>query len=375
MREAQSKDPPPCAPLHRRPGPFQRNRLTPFFAQPAPRPATPIPTIPQPEILDLRHFSAAQLGPLLRDEADRWQRRLHWDYAAASTTLLDYIDSRVLPGFVALDADRRILGYTFAVFEAAKAVIGDVYAFHEAGSLTNPTCDLLLLHLLEMLQSTPGVERIESQLLMFPFGALAAPFGAHGFRSFPRLFMTCDLPIAKPGAPYPDSEMWERTPTPLLRLEPWHTDFYNPAADLIQSCYAGHMDANLNDQYRTRAGAQRFLHNIIRFPGCGVFDPASSFVLRTPGSSTLEGIVLCSRVHPTYGHITQLCINPTLRAKGLGQSLLRACSTAAASRGMTHLSLTVTEANTEALHLYHRNNFTTLHRFEAMVWDKSFLLT
>ncbi len=321
--------------------------------------------IPKPEILDLRHFSAAQLGPLLRDEADRWQRRLHWDYTASSTTLLDYIDSRVLPGFVALDANRRILGYTFAVFEAAKAVIGDVYAFHETGSLTNPTCDLLLLHLLEMLQSTPGVDRIESQLLMFPLGALATPFLDRGFRSFPRLFMTCDLT----GAP-----TYNQQPAPYI-LEPWRPEFYDPASDLIQSCYAGHMDANLNDQYRTRAGAQRFLHNIIRFPGCGVFDPLSSFVLRAPGSagSKLDGVVLCSRVHPHYGHITQLCVRPTLRAHGLGESLLRACTSAAARRGMTHLSLTVTEANAEALHLYLRNGFTTLHRFEAMVWDRGLL--
>ena len=82
----------------------------------------------QLEILDLRHFSAAQLRPLLRDEAERWQRRLHWDYGRASNMLLDYLDSRILPGFVALQAG-HIVGYAFCVCEGAKAVIGDVYAF------------------------------------------------------------------------------------------------------------------------------------------------------------------------------------------------------------------------------------------------------
>jgi ribosomal protein S18 acetylase RimI-like enzyme len=41
-----------------------------------------------------------------------------------------------------------------------------------------------------------------------------------------------------------------------------------------------------------------------------------------------------------------------------------------AQQGIRHLSLTVTEANTPALKLYEANGFTTLHRFEAMVWDK-----
>ena len=56
----------------------------------------------QLEVLDLRHFSAAQLQPLLMEEADRWQRRLFWDYSGSTAVLLKYLDSRVLPGFVAL---------------------------------------------------------------------------------------------------------------------------------------------------------------------------------------------------------------------------------------------------------------------------------
>ena len=83
---------------------------------------------PQLEILDLRHFSAAQLRPLIEEEAVRWQRRLRWDYSSATTLLLEYLEGRILPGYVAL-YDARVVGYAFCVFEAEKAVIGDVYAF------------------------------------------------------------------------------------------------------------------------------------------------------------------------------------------------------------------------------------------------------
>ncbi len=312
------------------------------------------------EILDLRHFNAAQLGPLLRDEAQRWNRRLQWDYTRASDLLLDYIDGRVLPGFVALH-DHRILGYAFGVFEADKAVIGDVYAFHETEAISNPICDILLDHLLESLQATPGVDRAESQLLMFPAGALAAPFLRRGFHSSPRLFMACNLNTL-PQVPLSE------TPAAFV-LQPWRPEFYNPAAALIHRAYAGHMDSSINDQYRTLHGAQRFLHNIIRFPGCGLFDAENSWALRNARSNALEGLLLCSRVRSDTAHITQLCIDPNLRGQGLGQHMLHHFTHHIARRRATSVSLTVTEANTPALRLYQRNGFLTQHRFDAMVWD------
>jgi ribosomal protein S18 acetylase RimI-like enzyme len=343
----------------------------------------------QLEILDLRHFSAARLKALLHDESDRWQRRLRWDYTQASAMLLEYLDGRILPGFVAL-RDGQIQGYAFSVFEGGKAVIGDIYAFHETESIHNPVCDTLLTHLLELLQATPGVDRIESQLLMFPAGALNGPFSASGFRSAPRLFMICDLANQRDAGHLDRSTTasssgvverplyWEapqflpgETRHQNHTLQRWQPASYDAAAGLIHRCYAGHMDANINDQYRTFAGAQRFLHNIIRFPGCGVFDAENSWVLRDPKTNSIDGLLLCSRVRPDTGHITQLCINPSLRGHGLGQAMLHHCAQQIAGHGVTALSLTVTEANAPALQLYERNGFTTLHRFEAMVWDKS----
>jgi GNAT superfamily N-acetyltransferase len=333
----------------------------------------------QLEILDLRHFSAAQLRPLLRDEAERWQRRLHWDYGRASNMLLEYLDSRILPGFVALQAG-HIVGYAFCVCEGAKAVIGDVYAFGETESRENPICDTLLHHLLELVQATPGVDRIESQLLMFPDGALCETFQARGFVSFPRCFMLRDLEAHPSGM---DTDLASLHPGRSLVLQAWQPEFYEGTAQLIHRCYANHMDAGINDQYRTLHGAQRFLHNIIRFPGCGVFDPENSWVLRdgaalahsnggsdtTQRTAPIEAVLLCSKVRSDVDHITQICITPSLRGHGLGQMMLEHCAREGAKRGVRQLSLTVTEANLPARHLYERNGFTTLHRFEAMVRD------
>jgi len=81
----------------------------------------------QIEILDLRHFSARQLRPLLEREAELWRARLRWDYRASTELLLQYLESRILHGFVALDQG-RVCGYTFCVYEGHKAVIGDAFA-------------------------------------------------------------------------------------------------------------------------------------------------------------------------------------------------------------------------------------------------------
>ncbi|SEF97817.1 Acetyltransferase (GNAT) family protein [Bryocella elongata] len=322
----------------------------------------------QMEILDLRHFSAAQLRPLLRDEASQWQRRLHWNYTQSTDLLLEYLDSRILPGVVAYSS-KRVIGYAFAVYEAAKAVIGDVYAFTETGSQINPICDNMLMHLIEILEATPAVDRIESQLLMFPAGSLHTPFLSRGFQAHPRLFMLCDL------AQSPLGKQFVPPPVPAgIYLEPWRTSFTTQAAQLIHRCYEGHTDASINDQYRTLHGAERFLHNIIRFPGCGVFDADNSWLLLDAASANgiprIEAMVLSSRVDHDAGHITQLCVAPGARHKGLGRFLLQQVASVLLRRRYTALSLTVTESNGPARQLYEGLGFQAWHRFEAMVWEK-----
>jgi ribosomal protein S18 acetylase RimI-like enzyme len=316
----------------------------------------------QLEVLDLRHFSAAQLQPLLLEEADRWQRRLFWDYSSSTSVLLRYLDSRVLPGFVALRRG-KVAGYTFAVFEAAKAVLGDVYAFGEGEGPHNPVCEALLVHLLEMLQSAPGVDRIESQLLMFPSGALGTPFSESGFVPHPRMFMVADLKASRPTPAI-------HTLPAGIDLEPWQPSHYDTAAELIHHAYVGHVDSDINDQYRSIHGAQRFLHNIVRFPGCGIFDAQSSWVLRNTRSRELLAILLTSRVRQDSAHITQLCVAPALRGLGLGRALLHHCMNGLQTAGVGSLSLTVTESNAGARQLYQQFGFEPMHRFDAMVWEQ-----
>lgn len=314
------------------------------------------------DVLDLRHFSASSLRDLLTEETEMWQRRLRWDYRASAKLLLDYLDSRVLPGYVATE-DGRPVGYIFCVYEQHKAVIGDVFASANARERSNRIESRLLEHTLELLQSTPGTGRIETQLLLHPKGQFREVFTENRFEVYPRVFMERLLRHERFADTIPVP--------PALHLRAWRENDFAAAGRLIAQAYQGHLDSVINDQYRTTAGSLRFLHNIVRFPGCGQFDPGTSMVLAHRDSEDLAGIVLCSRVNVDTGHVTQLCIEPNLRHTGLGRLLLIECIQALSARGLNYISLTVTEGNQEALGLYRRMGFKARHTFDAMVWQRS----
>ena len=232
------------------------------------------------DVLDLRHFAASSLRDLLTEETELWQRRLRWDYRASAQLLLDYLDSRILPGFVATE-DGRPAGYVFCVYEQHKAVIGDVFATAQARERASRIESRLLEHTLELLQSTPGTARVETQLLLHPKGQFREVFTQNGFDFYPRVFMERQLRRERPAATL--------ALPPSLHLRSWRDGDFAAAGRLIALAYQGHLDSVINDQYRTTAGSLRFLHNIVRFPGCGQFDPATSLVLAHRDSEELAG--------------------------------------------------------------------------------------
>lgn len=324
------------------------------------------PVTTELEILDLRHFSARQLRPLLEREAAQWQQLLRWNYSSSTELLLQYLESRVLQGYAAVSRG-RVVGYTFCVYEGNKAVIGDAYSAGPNGKPDLEITRTLLTHVLELLRHSPTVDRIESQLLLSSAGDFASIFRGPHFRTFPRLFLECDLaPDLKPA---PSLNGWAKKLPPEISLAPWTPQDYQAAGELIQAAYAGHTDSEINDQYRSLHGALRFLHNIVRFPGCGVFEPAYSWVLRDRQTRQLVGLVLASRVGADVAHITQFCIAPQYRAHGLGSVLLVHTLEALRDAGFKAITLTVTEANDPAVRLYKRMGFRLRHRFDAFVYQ------
>jgi ribosomal protein S18 acetylase RimI-like enzyme len=333
-------------------------------------------TIAPLEILDLRHFAAPVLRPVLEAEGELWKQRLHWDYHNSSKLLMQYLDSHMLPGYAAVEAG-QIIGYVFCVYEETKAVIGDVFALsspqaglHAGGGFADEVPasgreveETLLKHLFETLLNSPQLDRIESQLLLHPSGSHAAIFTAAGFRIYRRLFMVQSL-----------RDHW--TPPRLelpgeLEMRLWREEDLNPAGKLISEAYSNHPDSLINDQYRSEHGSQRFLYNIVRYSGCGVFSGQVSHVVVERHSREMVALVLGSRVSPESGHITQLCVHPGYRRRGLARLLLSVASYHFMRLGVAEISLTVTEANTEAIDLYRAEGYTCAHSFDAAVWQRA----
>jgi ribosomal protein S18 acetylase RimI-like enzyme len=240
-------------------------------------------------------------------------------------------------------------------------VVGDLYVANE-GRLSNAreVEVKLLTHVIETLQQSPGIHRVEAQLLAHEAGSVARPFLDQGFQRHPRLFMLLDLARTVPPT---------RATHADVEVRPWTEADYQPAAAVITAAYRGHVDAQINDQYHTLSGSLRFLNNIVRFPGCGVFDAESSYAAVDRKGKNLIGMILCSRVRADVGHVTQVCVLPEYRSHGIGESLLAATSTNLRKRGFSMLSLTVTEANAGAVALYRRLNFDSKRVFDAFVWE------
>ncbi|SPE18148.1 Acetyltransferase, GNAT family [Candidatus Sulfotelmatomonas gaucii] len=320
------------------------------------------------EILDLRHFAAPALRPVLEGEGELWEQRLHWDYHASARLLMQYLDNHMLPGFAALESG-RVMGYVFCVYEENKAVIGDVFALPGAANAASgelgPACcieETLLRHLFELLLNSPHVDRIESQLLLHSAGKFAEIFRATGFEIFRRLYLVQPLQgrssSARPDLP------------PNLELRPWREADLAPAARLICDAYRGHPDGLINDQYRSAHGSMRFLNNIVHYAGCGTFAPAASFVVVERDSRELAALVLGSRVSTLSGHLTQVCVHPAFRRRGLARMLLAQAASSFIRLGASEISLTVTEANPEAIRLYYDEGYTCTHSFDAAVWQR-----
>jgi ribosomal protein S18 acetylase RimI-like enzyme len=313
------------------------------------------------EILDLRHFSSADLRPLLSEEVESWGALLSWDYRSSAEMILRYVDAKILPGYAAVERG-NIVGYAFFVYEGSKGVMGDLFVSQRRGDARMIEMQMAQ-HVIETLQQSPGIHRVEAQLLTHQAGHLAAGFLAAGFERHRRLFLALALsgreapqipPLMLPGD---------------IHVRRWMEQDYQPAAGVITAAYRGHIDSQINDQYRTHAGSVRFLNNIVRFPGCGVFDADSSFSAIHRPTTSLVGLILCSRVKDDVGHVTQVCLLPEYRGLKIGEHLLSACANSLRNRRFNQLTLTVTEMNRRAVELYKQMGFEERSVFDAFVWE------
>lgn len=315
--------------------------------------------LPQPVLLvELRQARSSDLHALLDEETATWERLLDWDFRPSASLVRRFVDMQALTGYV-LSAQGRVVGYSYFVCEERKGLIGDLYVMEAFANVENET--LLLQAILDSLMKTPMVRRVESQLMMLRnWRDMPIPYAAHA-RLFKRQYMELDLRrvISLPAGAKSSQGV----------IDNWTERRQDDAAGLIAEAYRGHIDSEINDQYRSPAGARRFLLNIVQYPGCGSFFQPASFVSLDPGTRRLSGLILSSLVHADVGHITQVCVSNAIKGQGVGYELMRHSLDSLQKHSCRKASLTVTSANVEAIRLYERLNFRRVRDFAALVWE------
>lgn len=308
-------------------------------------------------VVDLRKIPVAQLDPVLDEEAISWRKNLDWDLRSSINLVHRFVEMQALTGFALMEGN-RVLGYTYYVCEENKGLIGDLYCADHDRSVENE--NLLMGSVLDAMWQTPGIRRVEAQLMMISSPVNRPVPQPQRFQSFPRNFLEIGTGLI-PALPQRTIER--------ASILPWTEGRQDDTAKLMALSYRGHIDSQINDQYRSPSGARRFLSNIIQYPGCGTFFAPASFAAIDRSDGSLCGISLASLVSADVGHITQVCVAPAHRASGLGYELLRRSLESLGSHACRSVSLTVTAANETAVQLYKRMGFTERRTFAAYTWE------
>ena len=316
------------------------------------------------EIIDIRHFQADAFTPLLQLESKAWGEELRWDYEPSMRVISQCLAEKRLSGY-ALINDGRIVGYSFFVCEGEKGLVGDLFVVNDAAR--ERSLDLLD-HVLETLLAIPGVRRVEAQLPHYRTEHLEPRFAEYGFKTYGRRFMACSL-----DGPQTRSAS-EHTPTHFapsdFAIETWERRHDPLAAQLIAHTYRGHVDAAINDQYASAAGASRLIDNIFDLRGCGEPLPEACLLAHHVPSGKLAGLIALTSVHRATAHVPQVAVGYDFQSQGLGTALLELSFREARRLGYHEVSLTVTDLNRGALRFYERLGFGTFRTFGAFVWEK-----
>ncbi len=311
------------------------------------------------QLVDLRQVDLRQLEPLLAEEQEEWASELEWDFAPNAEQIRRFVGPRTLPGVALLDGE-EVAGYGYTILEEPKGLVGDIYLrrrWREADSEVR-----LFKILLDALTGTPGVRRVESQLMLVAPEITRTLALDRFVRLFERRLMVRDpLVWLQPvGAAAVDER---------FRFMEWEPSGRAALAQLIVRAYEGHVDGQINDQFLTEAGAVGFLRSLLENAGCGEFFRPGSLFAIDRRTEWLAGVVLTSFVASDTAHITQLCVGPEARGLGLGRELLRRAMPPMGEAGARKVTLSVTASNEKASRLYERAGFAEMRRFCAVVWD------
>ena len=305
-------------------------------------------------VADLRRIDPKALDPLMGEETELWLERLGWDYRPTQAFLRGYIKRHMLPGFAILEGSRA-QGYLYIVLEGERCIVGNVYVARERWG--DGLESRLAVAAAEALKATPGVRRIEAQLLIFSGADIADDLDATGFEVFQRHFLSLEL------------GSWDgsRQAPAGLELCRWDDSMIDEVSRVVFEGYRGGIDAYFSSSFGSADRCREFVFNLVRRAGCGRFLPAMSTIGFGPEGDIL-GVVIATQLSSSVGHLPQISVAPAVQGRGFGAFLVAESLRRFRKAGYRSVSLTVTEENRKAYDWYLRIGFTDILPFDAYLW-------
>ena len=325
------------------------------------------------EIVPLREANFASLELLFDEQCSEWLELLRWDYSGPSRMIRQVARNRELAGFVATSGSVTV-GFSYYVVESGRGSIGDVYVSKNWRGLGVDR--LMASAILEQLEPTRTLRRIESQCVSIGNDAATALMEAVGFERFDRQYMTMELDVAREASLRPSHAIRGQQRRAIdysiegFLLRSWEDDDFARAAEVIHRSYRGQHDSRINTQYRSESGCAELLTILTDHLWCGEFLNGVSQVAIDSGSNRLAGVLVGSRIASGAGHIGQISVDPAYQKRGLGRRMINSALDEYSRLGFDSVSLAVTSANASALHIYESCGFRMIHTFPVFFRER-----
>jgi ribosomal protein S18 acetylase RimI-like enzyme len=275
---------------------------------------------------------------LFEAERRQWLSDLGWDTAEAFSEIEDARTAGRLPGLLAVDDRGGICGWTYFLIDDRIAQVGSLVG--ESPEATRALIDSIVAR-------AAGHAECVTCFSYNRAPGLEAALAAHGFEVTRYQYLSRTAPALDP-----------------FRADgagTWRDDDEQPAADLLRAAYGS------NGRYFAAHGLsqewQRYVHNLVAYPGCGRFDRTATRVLREDGR--MAALVMMTALGPGVAHVAQVAVHPEHRRQGLAGKLLDRALALAHAAGRSRTTLLVEEGASAARTLYARLGFRPCATFIA----------
>jgi len=296
---------------------------------------------------DWRLLAPETVARALAREADVWRDCFKWNVSEAWTSIEPARVAGRLPGWVALDRDHGILGWTcFLLHHTALQV--PIFCASSA---------LVTRALVEAILASPEAESADVFAFCVRHGVpdLGRVLRDQGFDTAAYRYLIAEpLHTSRPDAVAAPAAAGPQEPAPGARL--WRFDDVDALVRLCARAYADPDEIRAFAPRGTYGEWRDYVAGLLAGPGCGALVPSASLVI--PNSrGGLDAALLATDLGEGTGHIAQVAVDPGARGRGLATGLVQQAKRILASSGFARVTLLVSSANERAARIYDRSSF------------------